>query len=261
MSNIDILKKYPKQEKRLTKLFNWLDRNEISLNELAKEDLELYFKTVKNAKNTGEMLKSCLKQVLIDEGLQGEWVQTVIVPYPTLFLSLSDALKTVDDYARAKGYERYKVEPDGFNSVKAALILLWIGVPTQETGYVLKTDVGENSIKYKGNEYLYIDDISDFMIRYKKSTGYFAGTKPRLKFQQYKEDEYFLRTTRTASRDKIIKRLFERLSDLDIDVNSIQKAGLFQRAFDDEQQGRSPNISLPLLSEYNQYKKKKSALV
>lgn len=257
---MEILQKYPHQERRLKKLFNWLDENGITLNDLGKGELELYFRTVKNAKNTGEFLKSSLHQVLESEGLPADWVQAVRVPYPMLYLSLSDALKIVDDYAKGYGAEKYKIETDGFCSVKAALILMWLGIPTQDAGYVLKSDVGIDSITYKGKVYPYVDSIAEFIQYYLKSDGYYAGLKPKMRYLPYKDEDYFLRSTRKASRDKIVNRLFEKLADLDITINDIQKAGQFQRAFDEELSGRNPNISENFIAEYEDYKKKKSAI-
>lgn len=261
MSNIDILKRYQSQERQLSKLFFWLDENEMSLQELTKEDLELFFKISKSARGTNGQIKIKLKQVLDGEGIPSLWVQTAIVPYPSLYMSLDYVLKDVNDYARNKGYEKYKVEPDGFDSVKAAIILMWLGFSAQEGGYVLKDDVYKTCILYKKTEYPFTENVADFIERYKKSTGYFAGERPKVKFRVYKDDEYFIRSTRTASRDKIIKRLFERVSDLDIDIKSIQKAGLFDRVYQAEKSGKDAiGILSQDYSEYKEYKKKRIGL-
>lgn len=256
--NIKILDRYEKQKRRLSKLFTWLDENEISLKELTKKDLILYFKSSKQTRNTGKYIKTALKQVLIGEELPYEWVQTVVVPFEPLYLSLDDALKDIDDYARGFGSEKYKIEADGFNSVKAAVILLWLGITVQDAGYILKEDVNENRILFMGAEYPFIGNISGFMEKYKKSEGYWSGERPKLKFKVYKDNEYFLRTIKTASRDKIVRRLFEKLVDLDIDINSIQKAGLFDRAYSMD---KKILISENLSEEYNEYKKKRKSLI
>ena len=256
MKNIDILKRYQEQQRQLSRLFSWLDENDMTLKELTKDDLELYFKLSKNTRGTNKLIKTNLRQVLQGEGISDRWVQTAIVPYPPLYMSLVDVLTTVNDYAKGVGAEKYKTEIDGFDSVKASIILLWIGFSAQEAGYVLKDDVNKTQIQYKGNEYLLIDSIGDFIERYKKSTGYFAGKRPNVKFRLYKDEDYFIRSTRTASRDKIVKRLFEKVSDLDIDVNSIQKAGLFDRAYLGNEELITDNLSL----EYQEYKKKRLGL-
>lgn len=256
MKNIDILKRYSQQERQLSRLFSWLDENDMTLQELAKDDLELYFKLSKNTRGTNKLIKTNLRQVLEGEGIPNRWVQTVIVPYPSLYMCLDDVLMTVDKYAKGVGAEKYKIEVDGFDSVKAAIILMWIGISAQEAGYVLKDDVNKTRIQYRGNEYLFTENVGEFIERYKKSTGYFAGQKPNIKFRLYKDEDYLIRSTRTASRDKIVKRLFERVSELDIDVNSIQKAGLFDRAYQGNESLITDNLSL----EYQEYKKKRSGL-
>lgn len=246
--------KYEKQKKWLSKLFSWLDENEISLKELCKEDLELYFKTSKQARKTGFQIKTCLKQVLDGEGLQSEWVQTVIVPFSELYYSLDDVLKTVDDYAQGFGREKYKIEPNGFDSVKAAIALLWIGIYPKDAGYVLNEDVYDDRIIFVGTQYPYVGNISNFMIKYKKSDGYFSGERPNLRFKVYKDNEYFIRTIKTASRDKIVGRLFEKVVDLDINKSDIQKAGLFDKVY------RTKNellIGDNLMPEYREYQKKR----
>lgn len=256
--NIEILDRYEKQKRRLSKLFAWLDENEISLTELTKDDLTLYFKVSKQARNTGKYIKTALKQVLVGEGLSYEWVQTVVVPFESLYLSLDDILKDIDDYARGFGAEKYKIEADGFNSVKAAVILLWLGMSVKDAGYVLKEDVYDNRILFMSVEYPFIGNISGFIDKYKKSNGYWAGERPNLKFKFYKDNEYFLRTIKTASRDKIVNRFFEKLVDLDIDINSIQKAGLFDRVYSMD---KEVLISENLSEEYNEYKKKRKSLI
>lgn len=259
MTNTEILSKYNKQSRQLSKLFSWLDENEIQLDEICKEDVKLFFKVNPGARNTGRNIKQSLKQVLQGEGLPYEWVQTVIVPFQELWYSLDDVLKTVDDFAQGIGQEIYKVEANGFDSVKAAIILLWIGLPSHEAGYLLKEDVCEDCVRFIWTEFPYIGNISDFMMRYKKSDGYFCGNKPRLRFMQYKDEEYFLRTVKTASRDKIVKRLFERVADLDITINDIQKAGLFDRVYQDEK-NKLLLVSDGLMPEYEAYKKKRLAI-
>lgn len=257
MNNIELLDKYTKQKRQLSKLFAWLNENEISLKEFTKEDLELYFEVNKQARNTGKQIKICLKQVLNGEGLPSEWVQTVIVPYSDLYFSLDTVLKTIDNYAQGEGSEKYKIEPAGFDSVKAAVILLWFGVPPQDIGYILKEDVHKDKVFFIGTEYKFTDNISDFIMKYKKSEGYFSGKRPNLKFKVYKDDEYFIRTVKTASRDKIVNRLFEKIVDIDISKNDIQKAGLFDRVYTTE---NDILISGDLISEYQDYKKKRLAL-
>ena len=259
MTNTEILKKYPKQGRQLSKLFAWLDEYEIQLSEVCKGDIELFFKANPSARNTGRNIKQYLKQVMEGEDLPCDWVQSIIIPYQELYYSLGDVLKTVDDFAQGIGQEIYKVETNGFDSVKAAIILLWLGMSSQDAGYLSKEDISEDHIYYIGVEYPYIGNISEFMVKYKKSDGYFCGTKPRLRFQQYKDDEYFLRTVRTASRDKIVKRLFERVSDLDITMNDIQKAGLFDRVYQDEK-NKLLLVSDGLMPEYEAYKKKRIAI-
>ena len=260
--NIEILDRYEKQKRRLSKLFVWLDENEISLTELAKDDLTLYFKVSKQARNTGKYIKTALKQVLVGEGLPYEWVQTVVVPFESLYLSLDDILKDIDDYARGFGTEKYKIEADGFNSVKAAVILLWLGISVKDAGYILKEDVYDNRILFMGVEYPFIGNISGFIDKYKKSDGYWAGERPNLKFKFYKDNEYFLRTTKRSknptSRDNMVERFFEKLTDLDISINSIQKAGLFDRAYNMD---KEILISENLSEEYNEYKKKRKSLI
>lgn len=259
MTNTEILRKYSKQSRQLSKLFSWLDENEIQLNEICKEDVELFFKINPGARNTGRNIKQSLKQVLQGESLPYEWVQTVIVPFQELWYSLDDVLKTVDDFAQGIGQEIYKVEANGFDSVKAAIILLWLGISPQAAGYLLKEDIYDDCIRYVGIKYPYIDNISEFMIKYKKSDGYFCGIKPRLRFQQYKDEEYFLRTVKAASRDKIVKRLFEKVADLDMTINDIQKAGLFDRVYQDEK-NKLLLVSDGLMPEYEAYKKKRIAI-
>lgn len=248
--------KYAKQKKWLSKLIAWLDENEIELKDLCKEDLELYFRASKQARKTGTQIKTCLKQVLDGEGLQSEWVQTVIVPFSELYYSLDDVLKTVDDYANGYGRERYKIEPAGFDSVKAAIIVLWLGISPKDAGYVLNEDVYEDRIVFVGTTYPYIGNISDFMVKYKKSDGYFSGERPNLRFKVYKDTEYFIRTIKTASRDKIVGRLFEKIVDLDINKNDILKAGLFDRVY---RLGNELLIGDNLMSEYRDYQKKRMA--
>ena len=68
MTNTEILSKYNKQSRQLSKLFSWLDENEIQLNEICKEDVELFFKINPGARNTGRNIKQSLKQVLQGEG-------------------------------------------------------------------------------------------------------------------------------------------------------------------------------------------------
>ena len=46
MTNTEILSKYNKQSRQLSKLFSWLDENEIQLDEICKEDVELFFKVI-----------------------------------------------------------------------------------------------------------------------------------------------------------------------------------------------------------------------
>jgi hypothetical protein len=96
-----------------------------------------------------------------------------------------------------------------------------------------------------------------FIMKYKKSEGYFSGKRPNLKFKIYKDDEYFIRTVKTASRDKIVNRLFEKIVDIDISKNDIQKAGLFDRVYTT---GNDILISGDLIPEYQDYKKKRLAL-
>ena len=259
MTNTEILKRYSKQERQLSKLFAWLDENEMQLNEIGKEDLELFFKVNPKSRNTGRNIKLALKQVLESERLTFKWVQTVIVPFQELYYSLDDVLKIVDDYAQGIGQEIHKVETNGFDSVRASIILLWLGFTPQEAGYLLKEDVYDDRIRYVGTEFPYIGNISDFMIKYKKSDGYFSGVKPRLRFQHYKDDEYFIRTVKTASRDKIVGRLFKKVSDLDIEAKAIQKAGLFDRVYRDEK-NKLLLISEGLMPEYEAYKKKRLAI-
>lgn len=246
--------KYEKQKKWLSKLIAWLSENDIDLKDLCKEDLELYFKISKQARKTGTQIKTCLKQVLDSEGLQSEWVQTVIVPFSELYYSIDDVLKTVDDYANGFGKEKYRIEPAGFDPVKAAIIILWLGIPPKDAGYVRNDDIYDDKIFFAGIIYEYVGDISDFMMKFKKSDGYFSGERPNLRFKAYKDNEYFIRTIRTANRDKIVGRLFEKIVDLDINKNDILKAGLFDRTY---RSGNELLISDALMPEYRDYQKKR----
>ena len=254
----DILQKYElSHQRQLSKLFSWLDENNISLQEFVKEDLELFFKTNRQARNTGKQIKIRLKQILVGEGLPSEWVQTVLVPFPELFFSLDEVLKMIDQYAQGIGSEKYKIEAAGFDSVKAAIIVLWLGISPKDAGYVLNDDVNKSRILFMGKQYFLPPNTQDFIEKYKKSEGYFSGTLPNLTFKTYKDD-YFLKTIRAASRDKIVSRLLEKVADLDIDANMIQKSGLFDRAYMANDESL---ISKALIPEYQEYKKKRSAIV
>lgn len=254
----DILQKYElSHQRQLSKLFSWLDENNISLQEFVKEDLELFFKTNRQARNTGKQIKIRLKQVLVGEGLPSEWVQTVLVPFPELFFSLDDVLELIDQYAQGIGSEKYKIEVAGFDSVKAAVILLWLGIPKKDCGYVLNDDVNKNQILFMKKSYFLPPNTLNFIEKYKKSEGYFSGIAPNLSFKIYKDTDYFLKTVKVASRDKIVSRLLEKVTDLDIDVNTIQKSGLFDRAYTTNDESL---ISKGLTSEYQEYKKKRAAI-
>ena len=56
----------------------------------------------------------------------------------------------------------------------------------------------------------------------------------------------------------MVERFFEKLTDLDISINSIQKAGLFDRAYSMD---KEILISENLSEEYNEYKKKRKSLI
>ena len=239
-------------------VFAYFDEKELTLDKITAKDVSDFFMRTRLSKKTQANVRWLIKQVLKEENIDTGWLSDVESPPPDYYLSIEEILAAVDSYAHSAS----GVEPSGFDTVKACLILTWLGLDAGEMNRMKINDLDGDTI-HLGDRSVRIDDkaLLGFLRGYSESEGYTfyqeekEYRKGNERFLPFLEPEYFLRSVRPVkNRDRFCYTLYLRISDLGIKMSDVHRAGMFDRAYRLEKNGEKPRFKGTAASEYKDYR-------
>ena len=239
-------------------VFAYFDEKELSLDRVTAKDVSDFFMRTRLSKKSQANVRWLIKQVLKEENINTDWLSDVVSPPADYYLTIEEILRVIDGYAHSVP----GVDPSGFDTVKACVILAWLGLSADEMNNMKMKDLSGGEIKLP-DRVVAVEDSSlrEFLERYSESEGYIfyqeekEYRKGNERFLPFLEPEYFLRSVRPIkNRDRFCYTLFLRIKDLGIKMSDVHRAGMFDRAYRLEKAGERTGLKGTAASEYKDYK-------